>query len=40
MLEIFVVEGSLKVHVFFSQYCPLMVKCIIFRVYKTVIYLK
>ena len=29
------VEGSLKAHVFFSKYCPLTVKCIIFRVYTT-----
>ena len=34
------VEGSLKVHVFFSKYCLLMVWCIIFRVYITMIYLK
>ena len=34
------VEGSLKVHVFFSKYCLLMVWCIAFRVYITMIYLK
>ena len=34
------VEGSLKVHVFFSKYCLLMVWCIIFIVYITMIYLK
>ena len=39
-LEICMVEGSLKALVFFSKYCPLIVKCIIFRVYATVIYLK
>ena len=39
-LEICMVEGSLKAHVFFSKYCPLIAKCIIFRVYTTVIYLK
>ena len=39
-LEICMVEGSLKAHVFFSKYFPLIAKCIIFRVYTTVIYLK
>ena len=39
-LEICIVEGSFKAHVFFSKYCPLIAKCIIFRVYTTVIYLK
>ena len=39
-LEICMVEGSLKAHVFFSKYCPLIANCIIFRVYTTVIYLK
>ena len=34
------VEGSLKVHVFFSKYFPSIVKCIIFIVYTTMIYLK
>ena len=40
MLEICMIEGSLKVHVSFSKYCLLIVKCIIFRVYITMIYLK
>ena len=40
MLEICMIEGSLKVHVPFSKYCLLIVKCIIFRVYITMIYLK
>ena len=39
-LEICMVEGSFKAHVLFSKYCPLIAKCIIFRVYTTVIYLK
>ena len=39
-LEICMVEGSLKAHVFFSKYCPLIDKCIIFRVYTTMIYLR
>ena len=39
-LEMGMVEGNLKAHVFFSKYCPLIAKCIIFRVYTTVIYLK
>ena len=39
-LEICMGEGSFKARVFFSKYCPLMAKCIIFRVYTTVIYLK
>ena len=39
-LEICMVEGILKAHVFFSKYCPLITNCIIFRVYTTVIYLK
>ena len=39
-LEICMVEGSFKAHVFFSKHCPLIAKCIIFRVYTTVIYLK
>ena len=34
------VGGSLKVHVFFSKYCLLMVWCIAFRIYITMIYLK
>ena len=39
-LEICKVEGILKTHVFFSKYCPFIAKCIIFRVYTTVMYLK
>ena len=39
-LEICMVEGSLKTRVFLSKHCPLIAKCIIFRVYTTVIYLK
>ena len=40
MLEICMVEGNLKVHVFFSNYLLLIVYCIILRAYITMIYLK
>ena len=39
-LEMCMVEGNLKAHVFLSKYCPLIAKWIIFRVYTTMIYLK
>ena len=40
MLKICMVEGNLKVHVFFSNYLLLIVYCIILRAYITMIYLK